>query len=174
MENGTLTALAKALSFFGTFWVVLLAVVAASAYFLSQRRVAEAGLLASGLVLTTISFHVLKAAVDRPRPLDPLVDASGSAYPSGHAALAVTYFAIAVLLARAGPATRRVAVVLTGLALAILIGLSRVYLRVHWLRDVGGGWAVGLAVYSICGSVALVIHYLRTNVPGSQPVDVRQ
>lgn len=174
IENGTLTALAKALSFLGTFWVVLLAVVAGSAYFLSQRRIAEASLLASGLVLTTIAFHVLKAAVDRPRPLDPLVDASGSAYPSGHAALAVTYFAIAVLLARAGPATRRVAVVLIGLTLTILIGLSRVYLRVHWLSDVGGGWAVGLAVYSICGSVALVIHYLRTNVPGSQPVDVRQ
>lgn len=168
VEAGGLTALAKTLSFLGSFWVLLVAVIATSVFVVTRRRVAEAVALVVGFVATDITFHVLKAAVDRSRPGDPLVDSSGSSYPSGHAALAVTYLAIAVLLARAGPATRRLAVLLTGLVLAVLIGLSRVYLRVHWLSDVGGGWAVGLAVFSICGCIALVVHYLRDNL-GDEP-----
>ena len=56
--------------------------------------------------------HIAKAAVDRPRPADSLVDTSGSAYPSGHAAYSVAWVAVAVLLARfvpwlAGPRGRR-------------------------------------------------------------------
>jgi membrane protein DedA with SNARE-associated domain/membrane-associated phospholipid phosphatase len=174
IQSGTLTAIAKALSFLGTLAVVLVAVLATSAWLLSQRRTWEAAALVGSVILTTIAFHLLKAAVDRPRPGGGLVDTSGSAYPSGHAALSVTYLAIAVLLARAGPPVRRFAVLLTGLALTGLIGLSRVYLRVHWLSDVGGGWALGLAVFSICGAVALVIHYLHESVGESQAVDVRQ
>ena len=56
---------------------------------------------------------------------------------------------------------------LVGAALAIAIGFSRVYLRVHYLSDVGGGWALGLAAYSLCGAVALVVDYLRQNYRGS-------
>jgi hypothetical protein len=45
---------------------------------------------------------------------------------------------------------------------AALAGLS----AVHWLSDVGGGWAVGLAVFSACGCIALVLQYLRSGVSG--------
>ena len=136
-------------------------------FLVTRERVAEAITIAIGFVLTDITVHVMKAAVARPRPPDPLVDSGGYAYPSGHAALAVTYLAIGLLLARGGRAARRVAIVLAGLAAMVLIGLSRVYLRVHWLSDVGGGWAVGLAVFSACGCIALVVQYLRSGVSGT-------
>jgi membrane-associated phospholipid phosphatase len=42
-----------------------------------------------------------------------------------------------------------------------------VYLRVHYLSDVGGGWALGLAVFAICGAVALIVDYLRQNERGA-------
>jgi membrane-associated phospholipid phosphatase len=171
MQMGMLTTLAKVLSFFGSFWVVLVAVVATSAFLIARRRIAETAALVVGFVTTEITFHVIKAAVDRARPPDALVDSSGSAYPSGHAALGVTYLAIAVLLAREGPATRRLAIFLGGLVLAVLVGLSRVYLRVHWLSDVGGGWAVGLGVYSTCGCIALMVQYLRHHLGGSRTAD---
>ena len=151
---------------------MLVAVVGAAGFLLARRRVAETIALASGFVLTEITFHVLKASVDRVRPPDSLVDTSGSAYPSGHAAMAVTYLAIAFVLARSGPATRRIAIVLTGLVLGVLIGLSRVVLRAHWLSDVGGGWATGLAVFSICGCIALFVQYVRHNLgdaPAQEP-----
>jgi membrane-associated phospholipid phosphatase len=76
-----------------------------------------------------------------------------------------------VLLARSGPATRRIAILLGGLVLGVLIGLSRVYLRVHWMSDVGGGWAVGLAVFSVCGCIALFVQYVRHNLSGAPAPD---
>jgi membrane protein DedA with SNARE-associated domain/membrane-associated phospholipid phosphatase len=171
MQTQALTTVAKVLSFFGSFWAVLVAVLATGAYLVTRERIAEAITLAIGFVATDIIFHVMKAAVDRARPADALVDSSGSAYPSGHAAMAVTWLAVAVLLAREGPATRRVTLVLAGLSATVLIGLSRVYLRVHWLSDVGGGWAVGLAVFSICGCIALVVQYVRHGLSGAPAAD---
>jgi len=102
------------------------------------------------------------------------VAAGGWSYPSGHTVLAVTYLAIGAMLARAGPAARRATFVVAGLVLGIAVGLSRLYLRVHYLSDVVGGWALGLAAFSICGGVALVVHYLRDNLPGSAPARPRQ
>jgi membrane protein DedA with SNARE-associated domain/membrane-associated phospholipid phosphatase len=170
-ETGALTAVAKVLSFLGSFWVVLVAVLGTAGFLLSRRRVAETVALAAGFAISDITFQVLEAAVDRARPPDALVDASGSAYPSGHAALAVTYLAIAVVLARSGPATRRIAVLLAGLILGVAIGLSRVYLRAHWLSDASGGWAVGLAVFSVCGCIALFIQYVRHSLSGTTAPD---
>ena len=119
-------------------------------------------------------MKIIKAAVERPRPGGGLVDADGWSYPSGHATLAVSYLAISVLLAREGPASRRAGLLIAGLALAVVIGLSRVYLQVHWLSDVGGGWAVGLAAFSLCGCVALLVHYLVQSFGGTQAITPRQ
>jgi undecaprenyl-diphosphatase len=174
IESGALTALAKGATFLGRFSVVLTAAGVTALFLAARRRVAEALALLVGFGLTTVAVHVLKASVDRSRPLGGLVDTDGSAFPSGHAALAITYLAIAVLLARTGPPARRLALVVVGGVLAVLIGLSRVYLRAHWLSDVGGGWELGLAVFSACGAVALVIHYLRYSLGGSPAVDARQ
>jgi len=172
IQTQALTTLAKVLSFLGSFWVVLVAVLGTGAYLLTRDRWAEAVALGAGFIVTDITFHVMKAAVNRPRPSDALVDSGGSAYPSGHAALAVTYLSIAVVLAREGHRARRLAILLAGIAAIVLIGLSRVYLRVHYLSDVGGGWAVGLAVFSICGCIALVVQYLRDSVSGAPAAEL--
>jgi undecaprenyl-diphosphatase len=50
-----------------------------------------------------------------------------------------------------------------GVGLTILVGLSRVYLNLHYLSDVSGGWALGVAAFSLCAAVALVISQLRQN-----------
>ena len=52
---------------------------------------------------------------------------------------------------------RGAAVVTAGIALTALVGLSRVYLDVHYLSDVNAGWALGAASFSLCAAVALVI-----------------
>ena len=135
---------------------------------LKHRRAPEAIALSAGLAITQITTQIIKGAVDRPRPDDGVVDVSGFSYPSGHASISVTFLAIAVVLSRTVPAAWRVALVVAGAVLAVAIGLSRVYLRVHYLSDVLGGWAVGLAAFSLCGAVALVVDYLRNNWPGAQ------
>jgi undecaprenyl-diphosphatase len=117
------------------------------------------------MVLITIGFHEVKAAVDRPRPPDPLVGSTGSSFPSGHAAYSVIYVWLAttiVVRLRRGLA-RATLVVVAGIVLTALVGLSRVYLDVHYLSDVSGGWALGAAAFSICAAVGLVVSQLRHN-----------
>jgi len=157
----------------GSLTFVFIAALAGCAYLLARRRSAEALALAAGLAISEITMQVLKRTVERPRPPDPLVDVSSFSYPSGHATLSVTFLALAVVLSRTAPAVWRVALAIGGALLAVAIGLSRVYLRVHYLSDVGGGWALGLAAFSLCAAVALIVDYLRNNWGGSQPVPSR-
>ena len=90
---------------------------------------------------------------------------SGSAFPSGHAAYSTFYVWLAVTIVvrlRAGMA-RGAAVIAAGIVLTALVGLSRVYLGVHYLSDVSAGWALGAAGFSLCAAVALVITTVRHN-----------
>jgi membrane protein DedA with SNARE-associated domain len=161
VQTSAMTTLAEVVSFFGRLYVVTTAVCATALALAIKRRVWEAATLVAGLVVTEVSVEIIKEAVERPRPGDGLVGANGFGYPSGHAALAVSYLAISVALSRLVSLPYRLALVLTGLGMAIAIGVSRVYLRVHHLSDVGGGWAVGLAAYSGCAIVAMLAVYLR-------------
>ncbi|MEU8512853.1 phosphatase PAP2 family protein [Kitasatospora sp. NPDC048722] len=84
----------------------------------------------------------LMHALSRPRPPRPnwAVDASGFAFPSGHSfTSAVCAGLLALAVARARPAASRSAAALAAV-FAAAVGLSRVYLGVHWPLDVLGGW----------------------------------
>jgi membrane protein DedA with SNARE-associated domain/membrane-associated phospholipid phosphatase len=136
----------------------------------ARRRWAELGVLVAGMLIVILGVHEIKALVDRPRPVGALVDTSGSSFPSGHAAYSTLYVWLAVTIVlrlRTGMA-RGAAVIVAAIALAALIGLSRVYLGAHYLSDVNAGWALGVASFSFCAAVALVITTLgslRQNGP---------
>jgi len=110
------------------------------------------------------AVHITKDAVQRPRPPGALIDVEGWSYPSAHAAYAATWVAVTVALGRVLPTlASRFAFVTVAVVIGALVGLSRVYLRVDYLSDVGGGWGLGLTVYSLCGMAVLVIGYVRNN-----------
>ncbi|KOU38338.1 phosphatase PAP2 family protein [Streptomyces sp. WM6378] len=95
----------------------------------------------------------LKAAVDRDRPRwpDPVDSAGYAAFPSGHALSVTVAFGLLVwLLALHGAGRRaRTAVPVIGVVSALGVGFTRLFLGVHWLSDVVGGWLIGLAVVTL-------------------------
>jgi len=128
--------------------------------------VRDAVVLAVGFGLTQAGIYITKAAVERPRPADPLVDVSGLSFPSAHAATAVAYVVLGVMIARALPnLTWRVALIVGTAVLTVLVGLTRIYLRAHYWSDVAAGWCLGLAVFSLCACIGMVVSFLRKNEP---------
>jgi undecaprenyl-diphosphatase len=159
-----LVDVAKVVTGLGALPVVGAVTLATAAWALSRRRWIVAAALGAGFGLTVLFVNVAKAAYDRDRPPDGFVHADPGSYPSGHAAYAVAWVACATVLVRtgAGWATRFAAVAVT-IALAAVIGLTRVYLRVHYLSDVIGGAALGVAIWALVGALALVAGAVRHN-----------
>ena len=165
LRAGWLTDISKVVTFLGSGVFTWGLSLVCGAVLAARRRWAEVGVLLAAMTISTVGFHEIKAEVDRPRPEDGLVATSGSAFPSGHATHSVLYLWLAVTIVlrlRPGMA-RTTAVVLTGLALTIVVGLSRVYLNVHYFSDVSGGWALGAACFSFCAMVGLVVSGVRQN-----------
>ena len=107
--------------------------------------------MAVALAGSAMWVQLLKNVIQRARPdeFPPLVNASGFSYPSGHALTAAAgYLTLAIVCRRSiqNPAWR-IAVVVTAVVLVVLVGLSRIYLGVHYPSDVvsgvlfGGAWA---------------------------------
>ena len=159
-------SVAKVVTALGSLPVVIALVAVAGVALVWQHKIREPVALVVGLALTYAAVHITKDAVDRARPARPLVDVDAGSYPSGHAAYAVTWVAVAVALSRALPTiASRFAFVTVAIVIAIVVGLSRIYLRVHYLSDVVGGWGLGAAIFGLCGLAVLVIGYVRNNAP---------
>lgn len=117
----------------------------------SKGRHAAAGTIAAP-VLATALFNVIKFSYARVRPAGALHFAIRSyAFPSGHATVSMAAATtIAYVMWRERLASGRLAFTLAA-TFTVLVGLSRVYLDVHWTTDVLGGWSVGLFVAALAG-----------------------
>ncbi|HEX6154181.1 MAG TPA: bifunctional DedA family/phosphatase PAP2 family protein [Solirubrobacterales bacterium] len=165
LQTNALTDVVKVVTFLGSgafTWALALVCAALLAW---RRRWVEFWVLLAGMTITQVGIWEIKDYLDRPRPPEPLAASEGSSYPSGHAAHSVIYLWLAVtIVLRLRPGMARgTAVVTTGLVLTALVGLSQVYLEVHYLSDVSGGWALGAAAFSFCAAVGLVVSQLRQN-----------
>jgi undecaprenyl-diphosphatase len=159
-----LVDVAKVVTDLGAGAVVFSLAAVCAAALAARRRWAELGVLVAGMAIVYAGAHELKLAVDRPRPEGGLVTADGSSFPSAHAAYSTFYvwLAVTVVLRLRPRIARRAAVVASGIVVSAAVGLSRIYLDVHYLSDVNAGWALGAAAFSLCAAVALVIGTLRS------------
>jgi undecaprenyl-diphosphatase len=128
---------------------LLLLVIASVGYLILLSKWRTALFLAVSIGGGVAAGFVLKAGFDRARP--DLVAAQAevftSSFPSGHAmSAAVTFLTLGALLAGSHSRRRvRAFLIVTAALLTVLVGLSRVYLGLHWPSDVLAGWAAGAA-----------------------------
>jgi membrane-associated phospholipid phosphatase len=166
LHADALVSVVKVVTELGSLPAAIALVAVAGVVLVWRRHLHDAVLLAAGLALTYVAVQVTQDAVDRPRPARALVDVDGPAYPSAHAAYAVTWIAVAVLLSRTLPnLASRFAFVTVSLVIAVVVGVTRLYLRTSYLSDVVGGWALAAFIFAVCTTVAVVIGHVRNNAP---------
>ena len=134
---------------------VLTLITVAALGFLALERQWRAALFVLGSICggTAVSF-ALKDLVQRPRPdfVAAVAQTQTYSFPSGHAFLsAVTFLTLGALLARVQRRAEVKAYLLAvAIAITVLVGISRVYIGVHWPTDVLAGWCAGAAWAILC------------------------
>lgn len=138
--------------------------VASVGYLLIVGKRRYAALVASAVAGGEVIGTLLKIAFDRPRPdLMHTTRVFTASFPSGHAMLsAVTFLTLGALLAKANSDPRiKAYFVSLAVFLTVMVGLSRVYLGVHYPTDVLAGWCVGSAWAILCWSAVQRIEQSR-------------
>jgi undecaprenyl-diphosphatase len=134
-------------------------------FLLMKGRRGSALLVALSLSGGVIISQVLKAFYDRDRPPDIFrgEEVINASFPSGHAMLStITYLTLGALLAQAMDRRRlKVFIFTAAVLIAALVGISRVYLAVHWASDVLAGWSLGAAWAMTCWLAAWFIERRR-------------
>ena len=165
LRSTWLTERVERLTMFGSGFVVwpLVAVIAVG--LAAARHYPEMAVVAVAAGVLVITVPELKDAVGRPRPEGGLVPASSKSFPSGHAAHSAWYVFLALLALHLAPQMRHPRLLLAAATLfCVLIGFSRIYLGVHYLSDVIGGWALALAAFTLWPVVQRARGRLRQNL----------
>ncbi|MGC0342942.1 phosphatase PAP2 family protein [Streptomyces sp. SLBN-8D4] len=139
-------------------WTMRLLAAAAAIWLVWRHNARWAAMwLVATCALGTLVQQVLKSAVGRERPVwpDPVDTAHFAAYPSGHALTATVVCGLLLWLLHHYGVGRTLW--LTALALAVIsvvgVGLTRIWLGVHWPSDVLGGWLLGAMLVTLAVTV---------------------
>jgi undecaprenyl-diphosphatase len=151
---GWLTPVVEFVTWLGSsFFIVPIGLVAGGTLWLRRRTWQPLAMLAAAFLGAAGLYDIVKPAVGRARPPAALQVGGpdiGRAFPSGHATQSISFYAMlaVVLIIWYAPRHQRVFAVAAALII-LVIGASRLYLGVHWLTDVLGGYALGLAWFAV-------------------------
>jgi undecaprenyl-diphosphatase len=112
--------------------------------------------------------RILKFAFQRPRPYftDPILTLTSYSFPSGHTMIATALYGVvaAYFVAQSQDWRRRVLITFSASLVIVLVGFSRIYLGAHYLSDVLGAMAEGLAWLSLCLTAVYSLWRKRNHV----------
>ncbi|WP_439880010.1 phosphatase PAP2 family protein [Pontibacter sp. MBLB2868] len=146
ISNPALSQFIRFITFFASRQFLTPAALLLVAYFLFIRKHRWYSLKVPVVALGSITLNVvLKFFFDRPRPITPLVEASGLSFPSGHSMVAASFYGLLIYLVWHNVSNKTLRNTLIALlaVFVLLIGFSRIYLRVHYATDVVAGFAAG-------------------------------
>jgi len=161
--------MARDLTALGSGGVLLLVVTSCVGYFVLARKWRTALFVLVATIGGLLLGLSLKTVFGRARP-DLVMHGArvfSASFPSGHAMQStVTYLTLAALVARSlADWKARVYVIAVAVFISIVVGLTRVYLGVHWPTDVLAGWVFGGTWSLLCGAVAYSLQRRRKLEP---------
>jgi undecaprenyl-diphosphatase len=138
--------------------LTVLITLAVAGYLAMARKPGAAGFVLVAILGAMCLSYLGKDLIARPRPelVPHAVVVITNSFPSGHATgAAATYLTLGALMARFEPRRRLKAYLLTlAVIIAVAVGLSRLYLGVHWPTDVLAGWSLGAGWALTCWTIA--------------------
>ena len=144
----------------GSFTILFAFVAFVAIYLLLHGSLRNAWFLVVASISGAVLSTALKVAIDRPRPdITGVARVFTASFPSGHAMLsAVVFLTVGVFVARAS-SSRALAIysLVCASLLTISVGLSRIYLGVHYPTDVVAGWLIGTGWALLCWLVVEVV-----------------
>lgn len=163
-----LTVFMKSLSFLGSFLVLIpLALVTMVFTYYHKKHYWDTMMVGVALAGGWILNEILKRAFHRQRPhILRLVEATGYSFPSGHSMISFIFYGFLAYIFWINLDNKILRFIITGLfgLLVILIGLSRIYLGVHYASDVIGGFVAGSFWLIGCILSLEAIRYYKSNV----------
>jgi membrane-associated phospholipid phosphatase len=139
-----------------------------SIYYIIKRQWLRLGVWISAIAGGFLLNQLLKSLFDRPRPVfaNPIVVELNASFPSGHAMMSVvTYGLLAYFLMKRIHSTRiRIIIVFASVLIAVLIGISRMTLGVHYFSDVIAGYFAGTIWLTICVTALEYISRRRNKI----------
>ena len=147
-----LTALARLFTAIGSWWGISILCLALLIIKPVRLRAGVPVVLAA--LSSQMVEKIIKVIIQRPRPpvADRLVEMGGWSFPSGHAMTSMAVFLMLIYIVRTQiktPVTKNLLTVVLAVPM-VCIGLSRIYLGVHFPTDVIGGWSLGIAMAMAC------------------------
>ncbi|MGG0657706.1 phosphatase PAP2 family protein [Rummeliibacillus pycnus] len=144
LESPMLTIVMKFFTYLGSFPIVMVLFIVVSYYlYIVVKHRAEFLLFGTVIIGTVILNQILKLLFHRARPdFHRLIEAGGYSFPSGHAMSAFSFYGIVAFLLWRHIPTRlgRTVLVLISAIFILMIGISRIYLGVHYPSDIVGGY----------------------------------
>ena len=156
IRNPALTEVLKVITYMGNWQTITLLCIVLLLF--RKTRLRYGMPVSAGAIFVTIFNRIIKLIFKRPRPEESLhlIEEGGYSFTSGHSITSMVVFGLLIYLVRKYVRNRKAANILTA-ALAvpwIFIGLSRIYMGVHFPSDVLAGWALGAAV--LVGIIVIV------------------
>lgn len=149
-ENPILFPLMRGISFIGSAYFLIPLVGVLVAYNVYKKEIYTMKLLLISTLGSYLANFILKNIFSRTRPLDYfLVEQGGLSYPSGHSMVAMTfYMTLAYLFSKnLGDKNKKKWIYISASIMVFLMGMSRLYLGVHWPTDVIGGYSIGYVYF---------------------------
>ncbi|MBU2104909.1 MAG: phosphatase PAP2 family protein, partial [Nanoarchaeota archaeon] len=130
--------------------MIIITIAVSVSLYLKKKKIQFLGLI-SCLGIGYCLKEIVKAVVQRDRPLVQLMQETGYSFPSGHSVFSMILFSFIIYLYKdeIKNNARKFVFISAGIFLILLVGFSRIYLNVHWLTDVIGGYALGFFLFNL-------------------------
>ena len=147
IESSGLTSFMKFISTITEPLVLLAVSLILGVYFYFKKSRRDGVFFVSLILIASILVKSLKEIFQRARPLNSIIVETGYSLPSGHALISLVFFgSLTYLFLRKKD---NLVLMLSSTILVLLIGFSRLYLRVHWLSDILAGYLIGIIILII-------------------------